>query len=232
MPADDPDLLALIASAVRAGSGLSVLSPQACAAALGQDGVSLSLVHELGLDLVWYEPSDTTGIAFEDLQYTLGEGPSIDAARTAQPVTVADMRTVPQSRWPALLATVSQAPVPLAVHAAPLQLGESPLGVLTGHRAAPGTPTRLQKTQFLALAQSLATLVTTPEGIDELLTDTDSLYRSLVHQAEGVLAARLGIPLDRAQDRLRAHAFAHSSPLLDVARAVLGNRGGLDITGD
>ncbi|KOG87688.1 hypothetical protein ADK38_24045, partial [Streptomyces varsoviensis] len=100
MPADAPDIPALLAAATRAGHGLSALSPASCALALGFDGLTLGLLNASGLELVWYDPADTAGTAFEDLQYTLGEGPTLDAARTGEPVLVADLRDVPESRWP------------------------------------------------------------------------------------------------------------------------------------
>ncbi|RSN39819.1 hypothetical protein DMC64_36405 [Amycolatopsis sp. WAC 04197] len=42
-----------------------------------------------------------------------------------------------------------------------------------------------------------------------------------VHQAAGILFARLAIPVDDALARLRAHAFSHQRAITDVARDVI-----------
>jgi len=43
----------------------------------------------------------------------------------------------------------------------------------------------------------------------------------IIEQAKGMLAARMGITIDAAFDRLRAHARDHNSPLRTVADAVV-----------
>jgi ANTAR domain/PAS fold len=47
--------------------------------------------------------------------------------------------------------------------------------------------------------------------------------RILIEQAKGMIAAREGISIDRAFDRLRQHARRHSAPLREVARAVVAS---------
>jgi hypothetical protein len=45
-----------------------------------------------------------------------------------------------------------------------------------------------------------------------------------VYQAQGMIMIDLGVPLADAMARLRAHAFAHDRPLLDVADDVVAGR--------
>ncbi|MFE0055296.1 GAF and ANTAR domain-containing protein [Streptomyces sp. NPDC059003] len=228
MPPDAPDIPALLAAATHAGQGLNALSPASCALALGLDGLTLGLLNTSGLELVWYDAADTAGIAFEDLQYTLGQGPTLDAARTGEPVLVPDLHTVPEDRWPALLSATRDQP-PRAVHAVPLNLGAVRLGALTGHRSTPGPLTRPQMSGLLALAEGATAMLTTPQGIHDMGSDQPlSLHRAVVHQATGALTVLLGIPLDQALIRLRAYAFTHNRPLHDVAHDVVHRHADLD----
>ena len=57
-------------------------------------------------------------------------------------------------------------------------------------------------------------------------------YYDDVNVATGMLAAELRISLEDAFLRLRAHAFSHSTSLLDVSRAVLTRRLDADAFGD
>ncbi|MFH8980639.1 GAF and ANTAR domain-containing protein [Streptomyces varsoviensis] len=228
MPADAPDIPALLAAATRAGHGLSALSPASCALALGFDGLTLGLLNASGLELVWYDPADTAGTAFEDLQYTLGEGPTLDAARTGEPVLVADLRDVPESRWPVLL-SATRHKAPRTVKAVPLNLGAVHLGTLTGYRSTPGPLTRSQMAHLLALAEGATAILTTPQGIRDMGSDEPlALHRAIVHQAAGALTVRLGLSVDQALIRLRAYAFTHNRPLQDVAHAVVHHHADLD----
>ncbi|MFF0740378.1 GAF and ANTAR domain-containing protein [Streptomyces sp. NPDC004111] len=228
MPEDAPGIPALLADATRSGRGLSRLSPTACAQALGLDSLTLCLRIESGLELVWYDPATIDALVFEDLQYTLGEGPTPDAARTGQPVLVPDLHTLPDTRWPALLPATRHRP-PRAVHALPLHLGARRLGAVTGHRAAPGPLTPAHMAAFLTLADGALTLLTTPEGIHDMRADQPlSLHRAVVHQATGALTVQLGIPADQALSRLRAYAFTHNRPLHEVAHDVVHHHTRLD----
>ncbi|MFF3490500.1 GAF and ANTAR domain-containing protein [Streptomyces sp. NPDC002795] len=229
MSADSSDIPALLTAATHSGHGLSALAPASCAHVLGLDSITLCLMNTSGLELVWYDPSHTAGIAFEDLEFTLGEGPTHDTVRTGEPVLVPDLHTVPEERWPALLPAARHSP-PRAVHAVPVNLGATRLGALTGHRAAPGPLTRPQMSSLLALAEGTVTILTTPEGIHDMRADQPlPLHRAVVHQATGALTVHLGVPLDQALIRLRAYAFTHNRPLHDVAHDVVHRYATLDM---
>ncbi|MFH9074038.1 GAF and ANTAR domain-containing protein [Streptomyces alboflavus] len=228
MPAAAFDLTALLAAAAQSAQGLAALPPAKCATALALDGLAVSLIDRSGLELVWYDPADKAGIALEDLQYTLGEGPSCDAARTGRPVVVPDLHVVPDERWPALLPAARNHPV-RAVFALPLQLGVIRLGVLTGRRTTPGPLTRAQMTSALALAEAATLILLTPSGVHDIGGGIP-LHRSLIHQAAGALMFRLDIPIDEALARIRAYAFTHDRAILDVADDVVHRHSHLDGT--
>ena len=45
-----------------------------------------------------------------------------------------------------------------------------------------------------------------------------------VYQATGMVMAQLGVPVETALSRLRAHAFVHDRPIDDIARDVVARR--------
>jgi AmiR/NasT family two-component response regulator len=56
-----------------------------------------------------------------------------------------------------------------------------------------------------------------------VLSDTEA-YRAEVHQASGTIAVQLGIDVDEALVRIRAHAYATSQTVAHVAREILAHR--------
>lgn len=224
----EPRLEHLLASAAGHPRGLAALPAARCAAALALDGLTISLFDHSDLELVWCDETDRAGIALEDLQYTLGEGPTREAAHRGLPVIVSDLLTEPAHRWPALLAATRHGSV-RAVLSLPLHLGVIRMGALTGHRSTPGRPTRSRMTDALALAETATSLLLAPGGTRDIGGHTElPLHRALVHQAAGALSSRLGIPVGDALARLRAYAFTHDRPVLDVAQDVVHRRARLD----
>jgi hypothetical protein len=63
---------------------------------------------------------------------------------------------------------------------------------------------------------------TPPEMLEEIIGG--GLSRAEVHQATGMVAVQLDVPVTTALARLRAHAFAEDRPLIDVARDVVARR--------
>ncbi|NRQ30908.1 GAF and ANTAR domain-containing protein [Nonomuraea sp. NN258] len=207
---------------------MAALAPAKCAAALALDGLTISLSNHSGLELVWSDPADATGTTVEDLQYTLGEGPSLDAARTGQSVVLPDLHTTPDERWPVFLPAVRDHPV-RAIFALPLHLGVIRLGALTGRRSSPGPLTRAQMTDALALAEAATLILLTPDGVRDIGSDNPlPLHRALIHQAAGALSYRLDVPVDEALARLRAYAYTNDRPILDVAHDVIHHHLHLD----
>ena len=62
-----------------------------------------------------------------------------------------------------------------------------------------------------------------PDRVHELLSGEPPHWAE-VHQATGMVSAQLGVPMDEAFVRLRAHAFADRRSLRDVARDVVARR--------
>ncbi|QEV64817.1 ANTAR domain-containing protein [Streptomyces spectabilis] len=181
------------------------------------------LAHDGHLELLWCDPATGLGPELDNLQYTLGDGPTPEAARQGHPLTELDLSTADPARWPLFLPAAASTPVRFLI-ATPLRLGAATVGVLTGYRTAPGPLARAQLRGLDRLGRALLYLLYT-----ELATPADStgpatglrLHRAEIHQATGFLANALGIPMGQALLRLRAHAAAHDHSLSDLAHALL-----------
>ncbi|RSN55494.1 hypothetical protein DMH01_32525 [Amycolatopsis sp. WAC 04182] len=193
---------------------------------LGLDVLTIDLVNSAGtLELVWSDPADGPGPELDDLQYTLGDGPTLEAVEEGYTVSEPDLAATDQARWPLFLPAAMQSPA-RAVIAAPLQVHGETVGALTGYRATPGAMTASQSHDFHRVRQALLPLVSqsAPNGTGDGLRR----YREEVQQAAEFLAATLAIPPDHALARLRAYSFRHDRSLADLARDALTRRLRLD----
>lgn len=171
--------------------------------------------------------SDTLGVRLEALAITAGIAPSIDAFESGWPVLVPDLNTC-GDRWPRFTADAIAAGV-LAIFAFPLHTNEVRLGVLELHRDSTGSLTMRQLTDALFLAATAtATIVrnlnaAAPTPLSHIVDIHDE-----VHQATGMVAARLKVNVRDALSRIREHALAHRKTLTEVADDIVERRLHLD----
>lgn len=218
--------------AADSGEGLNAVVPATAATLLGLDALTLSmLTHDGTLELLWADPANRLGATLDDLQYTLGEGPALDAAHLGHTVSTPNLAADPVTRWPAFTPAALHTPA-RAVIATPLALGASTLAVLTGYNTTPGPFPFQQRHDIGRFARAaLRLLLNTP--LHTLPTGTRrhhglALHRAEIHQATGIVAIQLGVPLGHALARLRAHAYHHDQALLHTARDVIAHRLRLD----
>ncbi|TCO48983.1 GAF and ANTAR domain-containing protein [Actinocrispum wychmicini] len=201
---------------------------EACVALLDVDGAGLSLMNGSGQGETQYATNKISAL-IEDTQFTMGEGPGVDAFRSAMPVLVSDLDSGSgRRRWPMFTAVAVTAGV-RAVFAFPLRSGAIRLGTLAAHRSTPGPLTSGQVADALVVAdlilsQLLGELRPTHHPPGGRPTDGFPLSRTEVHQAAGMISAQLGVPMEEAMMRLRAYAFAHERTIADVARDVVTRR--------
>ena len=191
------------------------------------DGVTLSVDTSAG----WPETRYATGALGEclaELQVTVGEGPSTEVRRRGAPILVGDLdTTTSQRRWPMF--------APLAVEAGahalftlPLAVGVIRVGALSLHRVAAGQLAPAALADALIFAElALGLLLDEQAGLPVGATETGeapTLLTPQVHQATGMIAAQLDVPLAHAFARLRARAFADCRPLAELATAVVARR--------
>ena len=178
--------------------------------------------------------TDEVSALIEQLQYDLGEGPCIDAHREGRPVSEPDLAAPEMSRWMAFTGPAVAAGA-RAVFGFPLQVGAVRLGALNLYSRRPGSLTNEQHADAVLMADiaAQAVLVVQADAApDTLAADLDhgSNFQHVVHQASGMVAAQLGVSVDHALARLRAHAFGNDRRLTDVARDVVGLRLRFDTT--
>jgi len=199
------------------------------ARALSASGVGVSLMASNGVHGM-AAASDPNAARIEELQFTYGEGPCIDAAAAGRPVLVPDLVDGAMRRWPMYAAAILDAGV-RAVFAFPLQIGAARLGVLDVFRARSGAMSRPELGRALTLADQI---VTTLLDGQERTTEVDELdeafeHRAQLFQAQGMVMVQLGIPLAEALARIRAHAYATDRPLSEVAEDIVARWIRLDI---
>ncbi|MFE0103320.1 ANTAR domain-containing protein [Streptomyces sp. NPDC059009] len=223
------DLLTRARRAARTGLGLDAAPLAGAARLIGLDALTASAAaHDGHLELLWSDPPQGLGPDLDDLQYVLGEGPTLEAVHQSHSVLVPDLTSTDPTRWPTFLtAVVGGTDVAVrGVVAAPLELGAATVGVLTGYGTTPTPLSGGQLQDFHSLGRVLLLLLlhqTAPpaEHNHGDMVDGIRLYRAEVHQATGFVAHLLGIPLDQALTRLRTHAATHDRPLSELVHAVL-----------
>ncbi len=179
--------------------------------------------------------SDAASERIDELQFTLGEGPCIDAFRSRRPVLEPDMGAGGSARWPAYGPAASREGL-RAAFAFPLQVGAARLGVLDVYRRSTGMLSAPQLAQALTFADVATTMLldgqaqaapgTAADGLDEVFE-----YRFELYQAQGMVMVQLAVTLVEALVVLRAYAFSHDRNLADVARDVVTGGLRLDVTG-
>ena len=172
--------------------------------------------------------TDETSALIEQVQYTFGEGPCVDAHRQGRPMLEPDLAGPGSGRWAAFAEPVLAAGV-RAVFGFPLRVGAVRLGALNLYRVQPGDLTDDQHAAALVVADVAAELILLLQARAPAGTLADELVRSadlhlVVHQAAGMVAVQLGISVADALVRLRGHAFAAATPLPEVAEDVVARR--------
>lgn len=161
----------------------------------------------------------------EELQYTLGEGPCVDAYTEGQVVSEPDLAQPDLPRWLAFSPPALEAGA-RAVFAFPLRVGTARLGALDLYRDDPGPLTDEQHADALVLADMLANWVLDVQANAKPGTIAEELERGadfyvVVHNAAGAVSVQLDVSVTEALIRLRAYAFANDRPLRDVAEDVV-----------
>jgi hypothetical protein len=176
--------------------------------------------------------SNAVSNLIEELQYTLGEGPCVDAHSENRPVSEPDLADAGATRWlaftPAAVAAGAR-----AVFGFPLQVGGVRLGALNLYRDQPGPMSNDQHADSLVLADVVAQAVLAMQaralpGALGAELEGGANFRFVVHQASGMVAVQLGVSVGEALIRLRAYAFANDRLVADVAEEIVARKLRLD----
>ncbi|MGO9342156.1 MAG: GAF and ANTAR domain-containing protein [Acidimicrobiales bacterium] len=205
----------------------------------GSDGLTLALLCVRALEILPAEgcaivlmsedrgqglagASDGTASAGQDLEFTLGQGPGIEAYSGGVTVLAEDLDG--DGRWPQFSSPASNLGI-RSVCALPLQVGSIRLGVLSLY----GTRPRALDARQLSEAHLVAALVTHLVIGLQSNTASESLafgleisdYRAVVHQATGMISAQLGCDPEEALVRLRGFSYGEGRSIEEVSTDVV-----------
>jgi hypothetical protein len=183
---------------------------------LGSSGVCVTVEGSAGFEVLAFSDEDTKAI--EDLQFVLGEGPTGDAFRGAQPVLVADVAAA-GARWVQFASAASSRGVG-GVYAFPLQLGGVRSGVLTVYCRTGEWLDASRLGTCLDLADSIRDyLLGALEEIEDGAYDISGSapLRTIVYQAQGMVMVALDVSLADALSRLRALAYSEGLDINHLA---------------
>lgn len=170
--------------------------------------------------------TDDVAATIEELQYTLGEGPCVDAFDLGHPVVEPDLARPAEPRW-AVFTRSAVAAGARAVFGFPMTAHGAKVGALNLYRDRAG---ELSVDQFedacvMATVAARAVMAMQAEAAPGALSEeleANANFRFVVHQAAGMIAVQLNVPVGEALIRLRAHAFGHDRSVTDVAADVVG----------
>lgn len=192
---------------------------------LGVMGAAVNLMSAAGSDGVAAASEDRFRDV-DELQFTTGEGPCHQAFASRRPVLTPDLRAAAVRQWPGYASAVLASGVG-AVFAFPIHIGGVGFGVLDIYAEKAGSMRPEQVTMALTYAQIATEIMidgdlVTAEG--DLVPGLSSAldYRAQIHQAQGMVIVDLDVGAAEALTRMRAHAFAHNLPLIDLARDIVG----------
>jgi hypothetical protein len=205
---------------------------EACVMLFGIDAAAISLVFA-GAASGTLGSSGAGARAYDELQFTFGEGPCLDSVALRAPVLIADLANGNDGRWPAY----GPAMLDYKIHgifAIPVVVAGEFVGALDLFRAKPGelhvddlagavVAAELAGMPLLDLMHSdLQAAVNDPDS--DAWAEFNALSRTEVSQATGMLVAQLGVEPAEALVRLRAHAYATNRSATEVARDILDRR--------
>jgi hypothetical protein len=205
---------------------------EACVTLFDVDAAAISLVFD-GTTAGTLGASGGRARLYDEMQFTIGEGPCLDSVTRRGPVVVVDLAAPGETRWPVYGPAMLDLQI-RGVYAMPVVVAGEYLGALDLFRARPG---QLEVEQF-AGAVAAAEIAGIPlldlleadlyaaagDPNSNAWAELHTLSRTEVSQATGMLVAQLEVDPAEALVRLRAHAYATGRSATDVARDILDRR--------
>jgi hypothetical protein len=221
-----------------------------CSRSLPVTGVGLTLMTGTDDPAGLVAASDGLAVALDDLQFTLGEGPCVDASSTGRPVLVPELAStdalVGGARWP-VFGAEALALGARAVFAFPLRVGAVRIGALDLYRDRTGPLPDDDVAEALAFTatatavllhlQARQPLARSPEVAAQDGDEPAGTFpplgpwtmplahdRAVVHQATGMVSVTAGVGIVEALVLLRARAWTDQRPVDEVALDVVAGR--------
>lgn len=205
---------------------------RACVTTLDIDAAAISLVFD-GANIATLGASGARARMYDEEQFTHGEGPCLDTVASRAPVMVVDLADTTEIRWPAYGPAMLTHSI-RGVYAMPVVVAGEYVGALDLFTTRPQL-LRHEQIASVAVAAELAQmplLDLLEKDMHAAATDPDSdawiklntLTRSEVSQATGMVMAQLELQAPAALARIRAHAYATGRTATDVARDIVERR--------
>jgi hypothetical protein len=218
------EILSAVLTESQGGMAMPASLVNMCARALQVSGVGLALMTDDG-PAGTVAATDSSALELEELQFSLGEGPCVDASVSGRPVLQPDLGRTARQRWPVFAAGAEDAGL-AAVFAFPLRVGGIRVGVLDLYRTTAGVLSDDELADALCFADAATALLLHLQAQDagvglplDSLTVLDD--RAEVHQATGVVSVQAVVGLQDALLLLRARAYADQRPIGKLAHDVL-----------
>jgi len=205
---------------------------KACVVLFDIDAAAVSLIFD-GAPSGPLGSSGAPARMYDELQFTLGEGPCLDSVVQGVPILVADLADLDNHRWPIYGPALMSHQI-RAVFAIPVIVAGENVGALDLFRGRAGELAQDHYAGAIVAAElagvplldlmngDLQAAVNDPES--RAWADLHTLSRAEVSQATGMLVAQLGVDPADALVRLRAHAYATGRSATDVARDIVDRR--------
>jgi len=202
---------------------LTVLADR-CVDVLDVGAAGLMLVTPAG-DLRAMASSSDTMRLLELFELEAQEGPCLDCYRSGLPVMNQDLNAS-DGRWPRFTAEATAAGF-RSVHALPMRLRGTVIGVLNMFQFAPGEMRQGDVDAAQALADVATIAIIQQRAMRQAQLVNEQLQAALhsrivIEQAKGMVAERDHLDMEQAFAKLRGHARAHNLRLVDVAGAIIG----------
>ncbi|MHC3472488.1 GAF and ANTAR domain-containing protein [Streptomyces sp. 7R007] len=186
------------------------------AEACGTPSAALALVGE-ALDQLAVAASDESARAAQELEFLLGEGPALEAARSVRPVSARGPEL--DRRWGGYGPAVRELGISEVI-AVPLGMEDVCVGALTVFDPAPGVA---GSTDLTEVADALTHSMILGSGGDPSLYGGMQVH-ALVHQAAGMVSVQLDCTVADALEMIKARTFAEGVSARSVAERILAGR--------
>ena len=171
--------------------------------------------------------TDSVAQHLDELQFTGGDGPCVDAFTTERPMFCNDTSSDSANDiWPGFASEADKAGVG-SVFAFPLRGGGDVFGVLELYRLDPIglDDEQIELATASAAAISMAILAELPVTGDlDAGMLVNAFHRPEVNQAVGMIAIQLRVSVEESLSRLRAAAYSSGRPIWEIAADVVNRR--------
>ncbi|HET6166973.1 MAG TPA: GAF and ANTAR domain-containing protein [Marmoricola sp.] len=154
------------------------------------------------------------------LEFTLGEGPSVDAVASRMPTIANDLDSeVSGHRWPLFAAEAVQMGI-RALHAYPIVFSRRAFGTVGLYARDPMRLTSEQHGHATDITELIGLALVDPRSSESI----GSGLRMTVHQAAGMVMQQMGMTIHDALVLLRSTAFTEDRRVTDLADDVIAGR--------